>query len=158
MSDPLVIPCPHCNGLNRLPAERLGDSPKCGRCKQDVLLSTPFELTEASYASQIKGDLPLLVDIWADWCGPCKSFAPTFEQAARQLAGRCRLAKLDSEANRNLAGQLGIRSIPACCCSRTSAKSAARPGRFHSSRCWSGCVAKGFRCVFWCMPLAGWRL
>ncbi|AFK69065.1 thiol reductase thioredoxin [Pseudomonas putida SJTE-1] len=112
MTDPLVIPCPHCNGLNRLPAERVGDAPKCGRCKQDVLLSTPFELTEASYASQIKGDLPLLVDIWADWCGPCKSFAPTFEEASRKLAGRCRLAKLDSEANRNLAGQLGIRSIP----------------------------------------------
>ncbi|MFR0715098.1 thioredoxin domain-containing protein [Enterobacterales bacterium BD_CKDN230030183-1A_HGKHYDSX7] len=112
MSEPLVIPCPHCNGLNRLPAARLGDAPKCGRCKQDVLLSTPFDLTERSYASQIKGDLPLLVDVWADWCGPCKSFAPTFEQAARQLSGRCRLAKLDSEANRNLAGQLGIRSIP----------------------------------------------
>jgi thioredoxin 2 len=77
-----------------------------------VLLSQPFELSEANYGSQIKGDVPLLIDVWADWCGPCKSFAPTFEQAARQLSGRCRLAKLDSEANRNLAGQLGIRSIP----------------------------------------------
>ncbi|MFI7855652.1 thioredoxin TrxC [Pseudomonas promysalinigenes] len=112
MSEPLIIPCPHCNGLNRLPAQRLGDTPKCGRCKQAVLLSQPFELSEANYGSQIKGDVPLLIDVWADWCGPCKSFAPTFEQAARQLSGRCRLAKLDSEANRNLAGQLEIRSIP----------------------------------------------
>ncbi|RZI87553.1 MAG: thioredoxin TrxC, partial [Pseudomonas sp.] len=107
MPDPLVIPCPHCNGLNRLPAERLNDTPRCGRCKQAVLLSRPFDLSEVNYASQIKGDLPLLLDVWADWCGPCKSFAPIFTQAAAQLSGRCRLAKLDSEANRNLASQLG---------------------------------------------------
>ncbi|MFJ4052316.1 thioredoxin TrxC [Pseudomonas sp. NPDC089743] len=112
MSDSLLVPCPHCDSLNRLPATRLGDAPKCGRCKQQVLLGQSFELNERNYASQIKGDLPLLIDVWADWCGPCKSFAPTFEQAARQLEGRCRLAKLDSETNRTLAGQLGIRSIP----------------------------------------------
>ncbi|MFJ4113538.1 thioredoxin TrxC [Pseudomonas sp. NPDC089758] len=112
MSDSLLVPCPYCDGLNRLPATRLGDAPKCGRCKQQVLLGQSFELNERNYANQIKGDLPLLIDVWADWCGPCKSFAPTFEQAARQLEGRCRLAKLDSEANRTLAGQLGIRSIP----------------------------------------------
>jgi len=112
MSEPLVIPCPQCNGLNRIPAERLGDVPKCGRCKQPVLLNKPFHLTQGDYASQIKGDLPLLVDVWADWCGPCKSFAPTFEQAAVQLQGRVRLAKLDSEANQQLSAQLAIRSIP----------------------------------------------
>ncbi|MDF3936478.1 thioredoxin TrxC [Pseudomonas citronellolis] len=112
MSDPLLIPCPHCGGLNRLPAERLGDHPRCGRCKNDVLPGAPFAVDEAGFAAQLKGDLPLLVDVWADWCGPCKAFAPTFEQAAARLAGRCRLAKLDSEANPRLAGQLGIRSIP----------------------------------------------
>ena len=112
MSAPALIPCPACNGLNRIPSERLGDAPRCGRCKSPVLPVAPITLSQASFAAQLKGDLPLLVDVWADWCGPCKSFAPTFEQAARQLAGRCRLAKLDSEANRNLAGQLGIRSIP----------------------------------------------
>ncbi|MDH0893690.1 MULTISPECIES: thioredoxin TrxC [unclassified Pseudomonas] len=112
MSDPLLIPCPSCAGLNRIPAERLGDAPHCGRCKSEVLPGTPFELSQASFAAQLKGDLPLLVDVWADWCGPCKSFAPTFAQAAAQLRGRCRLGKLDSEANPQLAGQLGIRSIP----------------------------------------------
>ena len=112
MSQPLLIPCPHCAGLNRIPAERLGDAPRCGRCKSEVLPSAPFELNQASFAAQLKGDLPLLVDVWADWCGPCKAFAPTFQQAAAQLQGRCRLGKLDSEANQQLAGQLGIRSIP----------------------------------------------
>lgn len=108
----LVVPCAHCAGLNRIPSDRLSEAPRCGRCKAKVLLDAPFDVNQASFASQIKGDLPLLVDVWASWCGPCRSFAPTFTQAAAQLQGRCRLAKLDSEANPQLSTQLGIRSIP----------------------------------------------
>ncbi|WP_367255606.1 thioredoxin TrxC [Pseudomonas sp. stari2] len=130
MTDPLLIPCPSCNDLNRIPAERLGDHPKCGRCKSEVLLNKPFELTQSDYASQIKGDLPLLVDVWADWCGPCKSFAPVFEQAAAQLAGKCRLAKLDSEANQQLSAQLGIRSIPSLILFKNGREVARQSGAF----------------------------
>ncbi|WP_312920707.1 thioredoxin TrxC [Stutzerimonas nitrititolerans] len=112
MTDLLVVPCAHCAGLNRIPADRVGQHPRCGRCKNAVLVAKPFEVNQGNFAQQIKGDLPLLLDVWASWCGPCRSFAPTFEQAAVQLQGRCRLAKLDSEANQQLSGQLGIRSIP----------------------------------------------
>ncbi|SDS89405.1 thioredoxin TrxC [Pseudomonas oryzae] len=112
MTEPLIIPCPHCHGLNRIPAARLGDAPRCGRCKSAVLPGQPFAVDGAGFAAQLRGDLPLLLDVWADWCGPCKAFAPIFDQAARQLSGRVRLAKLDSEAEPQLAGQLGIRSIP----------------------------------------------
>ncbi|MHA6492245.1 thioredoxin TrxC [Pseudomonas borbori] len=112
MNQPLLIACPHCNGLNRIPAERIADAPRCGRCKTAVLSGQPIELNQANFASQLKGDLPLLVDVWAAWCGPCQAFAPVFSQAAAQLKGRYRLGKLDSEANPQLSAQLGIRSIP----------------------------------------------
>ena len=130
MTDPLLIPCPHCNGLNRIPAARVGEHPKGGRCKNAVLQGKPCDLNQADYASQIKGDLPLLLDVWAEWCGPCKSFAPVFEQAASQLLGKCRLAKLDSEANQQLAGQLGIRSIPSLILFKNGREIARQSGAF----------------------------
>ena len=112
MTDSLIVPCAHCASLNRIPSDRIHDAPRCGRCKSEALPDQPFDLQQEQFANQIKGDLPLLVDVRASWCGPCRSFAPTFAQAAAQLQGRCRLAKLDSEANPQLSSQLGIRSIP----------------------------------------------
>lgn len=107
------INCPHCFATNRLPVDRLGDNPNCGRCKQSLFIGKPLELTLANLASTIeKNDIPVLVDCWAPWCGPCQSFAPVFEQAAAQMEPHIRLAKLDTEAFPAIAQDWGIRSIP----------------------------------------------
>lgn len=91
---------------------RLGDAPHCGRCRAQLLPGQSFELNQGNFAKQIKGDLPLLVDVWAAWCGPCQSFSATFAQAATELQGRCRMGKLNSEDNPQLATELAVRSIP----------------------------------------------
>ena len=107
-----LIPCPYCNALNRVPTERLNDQPSCGRCKNKVLLSEPITLNPADFNQQVKGDLPLLLDIWAPWCGPCRGFAPVFAKAAQRYQGRVRFAKLDSDQSPELSARLNIRSIP----------------------------------------------
>jgi thioredoxin 2 len=112
-ADQLHLVCGRCSAVNRVPRERLAEEPKCGRCHARMLDGAPVELGSANFDAFIaRNDLPVVVDFWAEWCGPCKMMAPVFAQAAREQRLQLRLAKLDTEASPDVAGRYGIRSIP----------------------------------------------
>ncbi|WP_404414729.1 thioredoxin TrxC [Marinospirillum sp.] len=113
MSDLTHLACPHCLAMNRIPTSRLGDGPKCGQCKQPVFTKAPLEVDEKSFHGLVlKGDLPVVVDFWASWCGPCKMMAPAFAEVSGELEPQLRFAKVNTEQSQQLAAQYGIRSIP----------------------------------------------
>ena len=109
----MLIACSHCASTNRVPDERLDQDPVCGRCGQALLDGVPVVLTDANFDTVVgKTEIPVVVDFWAPWCGPCRAMAPQFESAAHQLKGRALLAKVNSDESPRTAARFAIRSIP----------------------------------------------
>ncbi|MEX0960074.1 MAG: thioredoxin TrxC [Burkholderiales bacterium] len=107
------VVCPHCGGVNRVLSQRLADAPVCGKCRQPLFSGKPTVLDDASFATQVeRSGLPVVVDFWAPWCGPCNMMAPHFERAAAALEPNARLAKLNTDENPATATRFAIRSIP----------------------------------------------
>jgi thioredoxin 2 len=111
--DAVIYICSSCGAQNRIPQTRVGDDPICGRCKNKIFPRHPVEVTDSSFSQQVEHwPLPVLVDFWAPWCGPCQILAPVLEGIAKERGGQLKIAKVNVDENPNTAGRFGVRSIP----------------------------------------------
>jgi thioredoxin 2 len=108
----MILACANCSTLNRIPDNKPLAQARCGTCQHHVLASKPIDVSAATFPRYLKSELPVVVDFWASWCGPCKMMGPVFEQVAGELAGKVLFTKVNTEEEQQIAGQYGIRSIP----------------------------------------------
>jgi thioredoxin 2 len=129
MTEQVHVVCPHCDAVNRLARERLADQPVCGKCSQALFAGKPLDVSSERFTRHIsRNDIPVLVDFWAEWCGPCKMMAPAYAQATQRLEPGMRVLKVNTESAQDLSARFGIRSIPTLALFKGGREVARQPG------------------------------